>query len=266
MRWISIWLMFAVLLFVWLLAAHHRCAPPMPSWAHGNPASCTEAAFDAALTTAGSGGGVITFNCGPAVTTINFTVFKVVNLGNVTIDGGERIILNAGALERHFFAGPSPSGCATSPCSRAIRWLAAAPSKPPAHKSFLRMSSCSTTALQWAGGAIYCYDGTLTITNSRLAGNRADTGGAIYNDGCVVTIQNTTFQDNQATGALGRGGAIENALTRPTHRAQQPVHRQPGVGRRCDLCRQQCNDRARRCDPARQSAAAMAAVWRTAAR
>jgi predicted outer membrane repeat protein len=50
------------------------------------------------------------------------------------------------------------------------------------------------------GGAIYCYDGALTITNSRLAGNRADTGGAIYNDGCVVTIQNTTFQDNQATG------------------------------------------------------------------
>ncbi|MEI2690080.1 MAG: hypothetical protein V9H69_10340 [Anaerolineae bacterium] len=38
---------------------------PMPWWATAQPASCTEAAFDAALATASNGGGTITFNCGP---------------------------------------------------------------------------------------------------------------------------------------------------------------------------------------------------------
>ena len=72
----------------------------------GTPASCTEAAFDAALLAASIGGGTITFNCGPATATIPFTLVKIVNLGNVIIDGGNRIILNAGNNDRHFFAGP----------------------------------------------------------------------------------------------------------------------------------------------------------------
>ncbi|HSN75113.1 MAG TPA: hypothetical protein VL334_08490, partial [Anaerolineae bacterium] len=73
---------------------------------NGSPASCTEAAFNAALATASNGGGTITFNCGSAVKTIDFTTSKVVNLGNVTIDGNSRIVLKAGNAERHFFVGP----------------------------------------------------------------------------------------------------------------------------------------------------------------
>jgi hypothetical protein len=61
----------------------------------GSPASCTEAAFDSALATAVAGGGTITFNCGAAETTIPFSLVKLINLGNVTIDGADRIILNA---------------------------------------------------------------------------------------------------------------------------------------------------------------------------
>ena len=54
----------------------------------------------------GTGGdGKDTFNCGPAVATIPFSLVKIVNLGNVTIDGGDRIILNANNNDRHFFAG-----------------------------------------------------------------------------------------------------------------------------------------------------------------
>lgn len=71
----------------------------------GSPASCSETAFDAALTTAQNGGGMITFNCGSAVHTITFTIAKTVNLGNVTINGNNRIILNANTNERHFFRG-----------------------------------------------------------------------------------------------------------------------------------------------------------------
>ena len=51
---------------------------------NGSPASCTEAAFDAALTTASNGGGTITFNCGPAVKTINFTDSKFLNVARTT--------------------------------------------------------------------------------------------------------------------------------------------------------------------------------------
>lgn len=210
MRWTSIWLMFAVLLAGWLLAA-----PPVHAAdavvGNGSPASCTEAAFDIALATASSGGGVITFNCGPAVTTINFTIFKVVNLGNVTIDGGGRIILNAGALERHFFAGPVTFRLRNITLQQGDSLVSGGAIEASGAQLFLENVQLLDNRAEVGGGAIYCYDGALTITNSRLAGNRADTGGAIYNDGCVVTIQNTTFQDNQATAALGRGGAIENA-------------------------------------------------------
>ena len=62
---------------------------------NGNPASCTEAAFDSALTKASAGGGTITFNCGPAAKTITFTIAKIVNLANVTINGGNRIVLQS---------------------------------------------------------------------------------------------------------------------------------------------------------------------------
>lgn len=215
MRWISTWLMFAVLLFAWLLVAWLLVAPSVRAAdaivGAGNAASCTEAAFDAALATANSGGGVITFNCGPAVTTINFTVSKVVNLGNVTIDGGERIILNAGALERHFFAGLITFRLRNITLQQGDSLVSGGAIEASGAQVFLENVHLLNNRAAVTGGAIYCYDGALTITNSRIAGNRADTGGAIYNDGCVVTIQNTTFQDNQAIGALGRGGAIENA-------------------------------------------------------
>ncbi len=72
---------------------------------NGTAASCTEAAFDSALATASAGGGVITFNCGPNTVTIPFTDAKTVVLGNVTINGGGRIVLEAGNNKRHFFAG-----------------------------------------------------------------------------------------------------------------------------------------------------------------
>ncbi len=216
MRWNSIWLMFAVLLPVWLLAASPvRAADAVVG--NGNPASCTEAAFDAALTTASSGGGVITFNCGAAVKTISFTVFKVVNLGNVTIDGGGRVILNAGALERHFFAGPVTFRLRNITLQQGDSLVSGGAIEASGAQVFLDNVQLLDNRAAVSGGAIYCYDGALTITNSRLASNRADTGGAIYNDGCAVTIQNTTFLDNQATDALGRAirsDHLQSALLR----------------------------------------------------
>lgn len=177
----------------------------------GTSSSCTEAAFDAALLAASVGGGTITFNCGPATATIPFTLVKLVNLGNVTIDGGSRIILNANNNDRHFFAG---SGITLTLRNITLRdgnslvggGAIEASGADVVLESVLLVNNYSTVS----GGAIYCYDGTLTIRDSLLENNASGTGGALYNDGCEVEISNTTFTGNEALDNLGRGGAIAN--------------------------------------------------------
>ncbi len=176
---------------------------------NGTAASCTEAAFDAALVTAQSGGGTITFNCGPGVATIPFTVFKTVILGNVTIDGGGRIILNANNTDRHFFAG--------SGVTFRLRHITLRDGSSLVGGGAIEASGADVILEDVAllnnyaavsGGAIYCFDGTLTITGAWLEHNAAATGGAIYNDGCDVGIVGSTFIDNEALDTFGRGGAI----------------------------------------------------------
>ena len=63
----------------------------------GSPASCTEAALDAAL----AGGGTITFDCGGAHT-ITVTSQKKIN-ATTTIDGGGMITLSGGDSTRILF-------------------------------------------------------------------------------------------------------------------------------------------------------------------
>jgi CSLREA domain-containing protein len=50
----------------------------------------------------------------------------------------------------------------------------------------------------------------LTITNLTLLSGEAYTGGAIYNDGGLLNISNSTLQFNEAIHGLGGGGAIAN--------------------------------------------------------
>ena len=62
----------------------------------GSAASCTEAAFDTIFLNAqNSGGGVITFNCGPDPAVIVFTTMKSVATAT-EIRGGDRITLSGG--------------------------------------------------------------------------------------------------------------------------------------------------------------------------
>ena len=178
----------------------------------GTPSSCTESAFDAALTTAGNGGGTITFNCGAAAHTLQFTVAKFVNLGDVTIDGGGRIILAAGNNERHFFAGPVTFRLRNITLRQGDSLVNGGAIEASGGQVSLESVRLLDNRSAVAGGAIYCYDATLTIDGSQIDGNSAPTGGAIYNDGCAVTIRNSSFADNRATAAVnGRGGAVDNA-------------------------------------------------------
>jgi predicted outer membrane repeat protein len=176
---------------------------------NGTAASCTEAAFDAALATAQTGGGTITFNCGPAVATIPFSVFKTVTLGNVTIDGGGRIILNANNNDRFFFAGNGVTFRLRAITLRDGSSLVGGGAiEASGADVILENVELLNNYAAVSGGAIYCYDGTLTITGARLENNAAATGGAIYNDGCDVGINGATFIGNEALDTFGRGGAI----------------------------------------------------------
>lgn len=177
----------------------------------GSPAGCTEAAFDAALLAAGNGGGVITFDCGPAVHTVQFTVSKTVILGDVTIDGGGRIVLAAGPNERHFFAGPITFRLRHITLQGGDALVNGGAIEASGAQVSLDRVQLLNNRSSVLGGAIYCYDGSLTIRDSRIAGNQAETGGAIYNDGCRLDIANAAFTGNRAS-ATGRGGAVANAL------------------------------------------------------
>ena len=60
-----------------------------------------------------------------------------------------------------------------------------------------------------AGGAVWNDGGTLEVNNSTLSGNSAGVGGAIYNDEGTVTVTNSTITGNSAT--AGPGGGIYNS-------------------------------------------------------
>lgn len=177
----------------------------------GSPASCTEAAFDSALATAVSGGGTITFNCGAAETTIPFSLVKLINLGNVTIDGADRIILNANNNDRHFFVGSGVTFHLQNITLRDGNSLVSGGAIEASGATLILQNvRLLNNYSSVSGGAIYCYDSTLTITNSLLENNASDTAGAIFNDGCAMTISGSTLRGNGALDTFGRGGAIEN--------------------------------------------------------
>jgi predicted outer membrane repeat protein len=181
---------------------------------NGNPSSCTEAAFISALATAGSGGGVITFNCGPAVHTITLTSTKIVNMGDVTINGNGRIILDANNVDRHFFVGNDITFQLQNIILRdGSAFVGGGAIEASGAHIILESVQLLNNYAPNQGGAIYCYvgaAGTLAVNNSLFENNSSTNGGAIYNDGCTTTIRNTIFRTNQATGA---GGAIHNAFT-----------------------------------------------------
>jgi hypothetical protein len=72
------------------------------------------------------------------------------------------------------------------------------------------------TADTHGGGGIYNDHATLVVDNCTVAGNHADWGGGIHNDGsnnsATLTVTNSTFSGNSAGGpySVGGGGGISN--------------------------------------------------------
>ncbi len=201
-------------LLVWLLslcptvpvfAARH--APHQP--ADTVVTNCSNATQ---LTQAVAAAGTITFSCGAGLHTIPISTAMLV-AGDVLIDGGGQIVLDGGNLSAFFqvFSGHKLE----------LRNLTLQNGKfngvhPLENFGELILTNVILQNNQTTGqgGAVANYN-TLVVRDSIFTSNvaispntPAGAGGALYNDGGVATITNSTFTSNRVQGAFGNGGAI----------------------------------------------------------
>jgi hypothetical protein len=73
----------------------------------------------------------------------------------------------------------------------------------------IRRSSFVRNAAFFQGGALFSGGGTVTITNSTLAGNTALIGGGLANFRGSMTLRSSTVAHNQSEGVQTDGGSVE---------------------------------------------------------
>ncbi len=176
----------------------------------GTAVSCTEAAFNTALSTVqSSGSGTITFNCGGA-TTIIFTASKIISNAAVTINGGNSITLSGGNMVRPFYVD-----------SNATLTL----------QNITLTNSLDNT---YGGGAILSL-GELTLSNTTIRNSNVDpthSGGAIMSLG-PVTMSNSLIENNSG-GSVGGlflfGEAADATITNSTFRNNDTTNDTYGLG------------------------------------
>ncbi|HRQ36696.1 MAG TPA: choice-of-anchor Q domain-containing protein [Chloroflexota bacterium] len=169
----------------------------------GTPASCTEVAFDAALTTAHNGGGAITFNCGGAATIV-FTAVKVIT-ANITINGADQITLSGGDTTQLFH----------NQAALTLQHITLTDGFSSGYRFGGVISNTGNLTLSQAavlnsygnyrGGGIYNNAGTAELTNVILSGNAATEGGGIWNDGGTVILTDVALSNNSADDSGGIG-------------------------------------------------------------
>jgi hypothetical protein len=175
----------------------------------GTPASCTFAALNTAVTA----GGVITFNCGSAPVTIAVTATMNLPTGKDTvIDGGNLITLDGGhAVQILNFNHDNYRVNTTLVTVQHIAFVNAKTN--PTDLIPTRPAPCSQGYDDGQGGAIYMLDGNLTVIDSTFMNDEAaqlgpDTGGgAIYINGSLngVLVVGSTFTGNTASNGAAIG-------------------------------------------------------------
>jgi len=175
----------------------------------GTPASCTFRALQTAVV----GGGNVSFDCGSAPVTIPVTATIELPIDKHTvIDGGNLITLDGGGAVR-IMRFDSPNWMTTD-YGLTLRHIALVNGRAtPIEAIPTAPAPCSQGWNDGEGGAIYVRDGYLTVFDVLFSGNQAaplgpDTGGgAIYVTGSKrgVTIATSTFTNNRASnaGAVG---------------------------------------------------------------
>ncbi len=189
---------------------------------NGTPASCTEAALDAAV----AAGGIVTFDCGAAPTTITVTSEVEVTV-DTTIDGGGLVTLSGGQSTRIMTIASAwnlatplltvqnltfTDGYTTDVVDTSATTEGGAAifenggSLTVIHCTFTA-NQCATTGEDVSGGAINGQGvGTLLVDGSTFTGNVGSNGGAIGTQDENVTVTNSVFVGNSATGNGGNPG------------------------------------------------------------
>ncbi len=189
----------------------------------GTAASCTEAALDRALAAAG----VITFDCGPDPHTIRLGAEKRITRPTV-IDGKGIITLSGGGVTRLMAIvgdfGPNDArvtlqnltiadgraadrGCGVLRRGHGVLTL---------FQVTFRNNHCTQTGEDLAGGAVFSQEGHTFIVGCVFENNSAASGGAVGNLRSNLTIVNSRFVGNRATGrggnppSGGNGGAVSS--------------------------------------------------------
>jgi hypothetical protein len=168
----------------------------------GTAASCTEKALAEAV----AKGGVIRFNCGSEPATVVLTSEITLRTDvDTTIDGGNKITIDGGGATRLFYY--------SSPNFQATTTLVTIENITLQNGTAHAVSApCTSEAfLEGGGGAIYMRDGELHVWNVIFKNNEGAqqgsnvAGGAIYVLGSLgSTVVGSTFESNQAS----NGGAI----------------------------------------------------------
>lgn len=160
-----------------------------------------------------SGGGKITFTCGPATITLVNGVLPTIT-ANLTIDGGGKITLSGNNGSRIFIV--------NAPATLTLNNITITKGHCDCDGGAIAVSNGGSLVIDssafrdnstedpWSGGAILSR-GTLKISNSTFDHNSGGNGGALDpRDGSSSTdIRNTLFQNNYTTNTTnGWGGAV----------------------------------------------------------
>jgi predicted outer membrane repeat protein len=179
----------------------------------GSPTSCTESALRRAL----SGGGTVTFSCGPSPVIIPIGSELVVSSrtvldggGTVTLDGQDRtriirndsqltlkrITLTRGRKDVVWNGSPDGGGAVNTTYGNRLHVV---------DSTFTN----NRTSAQGFGGAIFqAGAGALTVVRSRFESNVGGGGGAIYNLLAGLRVVDSAFVRNQGSSGWQGGGGI----------------------------------------------------------
>ena len=188
----------------------------------GSAASCTEAALRAAVAT----GGIITFDCGAAPVTISVTAELAV-AKDTTLDGGGTVTLSGGNSSRilhltsafnvatplltvqhlSFIDGFTSDVANTTSTTQGGGAIFQDGGSLTVIDCTFSHDQCATSGQDVSGGAINGQGiGALTIVGSTFSDNTGSNGGAVGTQDENVTIVNSTFANNSATGTGGNPG------------------------------------------------------------
>ncbi|GAB4171185.1 MAG: hypothetical protein Kow0020_05800 [Wenzhouxiangellaceae bacterium] len=164
----------------------------------GTPGSCTEAAFDAALT----GGGAVDFDCGPAPVSIVLTSTKNIS-SDTTIDGGGLVTLDGNGGSFYLF---NLIGNANFSVSNLV--LRNAGGAISGNTGDITIESCTISDHSGSGNAAINASGTLEIFDSLITRNTytgSGPGAGIKSTAGTLTIIDSEISDNVQQNGGGAG-------------------------------------------------------------